>query len=149
MQLRVCIDTIYTDGIYFDRLDIKKLECVLYGTQEEVLMQLDPTHGGIRICAAVKKLSELEQRSLNTMYTGKLQIKNDAMEVALQAGSLNQIERMLGENYASHELFILRSDFFHAYLWAYGIKYHGTSLFLERIESKRRDELDTILQSLK
>lgn len=149
MQLRVCIDTIYTDGIYFDQLDIKKLECVLYGTQEEVLMQLDPTHGGIRICAAVKKLSELEQRSLNTIYTGKLQIKNDGMEVTLQAGSLTQIERMLGENYASHELFILRSDLFHAYLWAYGIKYHGTSLFLERIESKRRDELDTILQSLK
>ena len=46
-QLRICIDTIYKNWVYFDQLDIKKLECVLYGTQEEVRADFDPVYGGI------------------------------------------------------------------------------------------------------
>ena len=63
-------------------------------------------------------------------------------------GSLLQIERMLGENYAKHDLFVLRSDLFHAYFWSYEIKYYGKSLFLKNIEGKRRDELDAIVAPL-
>lgn len=148
-QLRICIDTIYKNWVYFDQLDIKKLECVLYGTQEEVRADFDPVYGGIRLCSNVRKISELDSKILSTIYAGKLQIKDDGMEIIFMPGSLLQIERMLGENYAKHDLFVLRSDLFHAYFWSYEIKYYGKSLFLKNIEGKRRDELDAIVAPLK
>lgn len=149
MQLKICIDTIYKDGIYFDGIDIKKFECALYGSEDEVISQLDPKYWGIRICSAIKKMSESQIRALSTIYLWKLQIKNDGMEVTLQAGSLTQIERMLGENYKSHQFFTLRSDLFHMYLWEFGIKYYGTATFLADIDWKERDELEIILKTVK
>ena len=45
LQLRVCIDTNYSEGVYFSHLERESLECVLYGTQEAVRSKINPIYG--------------------------------------------------------------------------------------------------------
>jgi hypothetical protein len=56
---------------------------------------------------------------------------------------------LFGESYETNPVFAQMSiDFFHAYFWQHGIKYHGESNFLELINNKSRKELDAILKNL-
>lgn len=145
MQFRICIDSIYSNGIYFSNLDRKTFEVLLYGAQEEVMWLLHPEFNGVRICSAVKQLSEKEIRYLDIVYGWKVQLEKDSMNGIFVPHTIQYLEKMLWEEYEQHDMFVLRGDFFHAYLWWQGIKYFGESDFLENIEGKSRNILDSIL----
>jgi hypothetical protein len=68
LEFRVCIDTIYKDGAYFEDLDIELFEIALYGTQEELRSRLSPNDTSIRICSNIKKLTDSQSGIFNKMY---------------------------------------------------------------------------------
>lgn len=146
MQFRICIDTIYSNGIYFSNLDRKAFETLLYGTQEEVKWLLHPEFNGIRICSAVKQLSDKDRRYLDIIYWWNVQSEKDPMNGIYTSNPIQHLEKMFWEDYKNHEMFTLRADLFHAYLWWQGIKYFGESTFLENIDGKPRDILEDFLK---
>ncbi len=149
LQLRVCIDTIYSEGVYFSHLERESLECVLYGTQEAVRSKINPIYGWIRICSQIKKMTDTQFRMFDKIYGWKIQISKDIMEVIYIPNPLDYIKRQLWENYMNNGMFTLQGDLFHAYFWWYGVKYYGDSSFLKDVNMRWRDTLDDVLKNSK
>jgi hypothetical protein len=148
LQLWVYIDALYKDWMYLEWLDRQLLECILYGTLDDLQSKINPDNNWVRIGTFIKKMTDAQIRWFDRMYGGKIQMK-DPMVATFLPHPFDFIKQQFWENYMNHELFILKSEIFHAYFWQFGIKYYGNSTFLSDINKQWRDSLDAILANTK